>query len=207
MDVDLAGAIKSWPRARRVLAPGLLSSTPEPDADAGKLTQPRKADSGVDRQGEFQQGNRGAAGTEREYGLRASRQSDVSAGHPSHDGTGAVCGAQGAGAIAVNAAGSYPRVLCFFVQVGRAAADRPGLPFRLTDVTPPPASNSVHNSGAFGDKYLPETLGPGCAFLDYDNDGWQDILLINGMDWPGHVSSGAAPCTSIATTATARSRM
>jgi enediyne biosynthesis protein E4 len=33
---------------------------------------------------------------------------------------------------------------------------------------------------------LPETLGPGCAFLDYDNDGWQDILLINGMDWPGH---------------------
>ena len=43
-----------------------------------------------------------------------------------------------------------------------------------------------HNSGAFGEKYLPETLGPGCAFLDYDNDGWQDILLVNGMDWPGH---------------------
>ncbi len=43
-----------------------------------------------------------------------------------------------------------------------------------------------HNSGAFGGKYLPETLGPGCAFLDYDNDGWQDILLVNGMDWPGH---------------------
>ena len=29
-------------------------------------------------------------------------------------------------------------------------------------------------------------LGSGCAFLDYDGDGWQDILLINGMDWPGH---------------------
>ena len=43
-----------------------------------------------------------------------------------------------------------------------------------------------HNSGAFGEKYLPETLGPGCAFLDYDNDGWQDILIVNGMDWPGH---------------------
>ncbi len=26
----------------------------------------------------------------------------------------------------------------------------------------------------------------GCAFLDYDSDGWQDILLVNGMDWPGH---------------------
>ena len=43
-----------------------------------------------------------------------------------------------------------------------------------------------HNSGAYGAKLLPETLGSGCAFLDYDQDGWQDILLINGMDWPGH---------------------
>ncbi len=43
-----------------------------------------------------------------------------------------------------------------------------------------------HNSGAFGSKYLPETLGPGCAFLDYDGDGWLDILLVNGSDWPGH---------------------
>ena len=43
-----------------------------------------------------------------------------------------------------------------------------------------------HNSGAFGAKYLPETMGPGCAFLDYDGDGWLDILLVNGMDWPGH---------------------
>ncbi len=33
---------------------------------------------------------------------------------------------------------------------------------------------------------MPETLGSGCAFLDYDRDGWQDILLVNGMDWPGH---------------------
>ena len=43
-----------------------------------------------------------------------------------------------------------------------------------------------HNSGAYGGKLLPETLGSGCAFLDYDRDGWQDILLVNGMDWPGH---------------------
>jgi len=43
-----------------------------------------------------------------------------------------------------------------------------------------------HNSGAFGKKYLPETMGAGCAFLDYDNDGWQDILLVNSMDWPEH---------------------
>ena len=44
----------------------------------------------------------------------------------------------------------------------------------------------VHNSGAFGKKYLPETLGAGGLFLDVDGDGWQDILLVNSMNWPGH---------------------
>ena len=58
--------------------------------------------------------------------------------------------------------------------------------FRLMDVTASAGIHFQHNSGAFGGKYLPETLGSGCAFLDYDGDGWQDILLVNGMDWPGH---------------------
>ena len=60
------------------------------------------------------------------------------------------------------------------------------LGFHLTDVTSQAGIQFHHNTGAFGGKYLPETLGSGCAFLDYDNDGWQDILLLNGMDWPGH---------------------
>ena len=47
-------------------------------------------------------------------------------------------------------------------------------------------------------------MGAGCAFLDYDNDGWQDILLVDGMDWPGHIKERST-CGSIATTATARS--
>ena len=58
--------------------------------------------------------------------------------------------------------------------------------FRFVDVTSSSGIQFQHNSGAFGGKFLPETLGSGCAFLDYDRDGWQDILLINGMDWPGH---------------------
>ncbi len=58
--------------------------------------------------------------------------------------------------------------------------------FRLTDVTRQAGIQFIHNNGAFGQKYLPETLGPGCAFLDYDGDGWLDILIVNGMDWPGH---------------------
>ncbi len=61
-----------------------------------------------------------------------------------------------------------------------------GLGFSLTDVTAQAGISFRHNSGAYGAKLLPETLGSGCAFLDYDHDGWLDILLINGMDWPGH---------------------
>jgi hypothetical protein len=64
------------------------------------------------------------------------------------------------------------------------AGTSPG--FRFTDVTSAAGIQFQHNSGAFGGKFLPETLGSGCAFLDYDRDGWQDILLINGADWPGH---------------------
>ncbi|HKW97860.1 MAG TPA: CRTAC1 family protein [Bryobacteraceae bacterium] len=66
------------------------------------------------------------------------------------------------------------------------AENKSGLAFRLVDATAAAGIDFEHNSGAFGGKYLPETLGPGCAFLDYDNDGWQDIILVNGMDWPGH---------------------
>jgi hypothetical protein len=65
-----------------------------------------------------------------------------------------------------------------------AAASRSG--FHFTDVTNHAGIHFEHNSGAFGGKFLPETLGSGCAFLDYDRDGWQDILLINGTAWPGH---------------------
>lgn len=57
---------------------------------------------------------------------------------------------------------------------------------QFTDITKSAGINFVHNNGAFGGKYLPESLGPGCAFIDYDGDGYPDILLVNGKDWPGH---------------------
>ena len=66
------------------------------------------------------------------------------------------------------------------------ASPASNLGFRLSDVTAAAGVQFQHNSGAYGGKLLPETLGSGCAFLDYDADGWQDILLINSMDWPGH---------------------
>jgi enediyne biosynthesis protein E4 len=59
------------------------------------------------------------------------------------------------------------------------------------DVTSQAGIHFKHNNGAFGKKWLPETMGPGCAFIDYDNDGYPDILLVNGDDWPGHAHGGA----------------
>jgi len=71
-------------------------------------------------------------------------------------------------------------------KVLASVSDTPHPGFTLVDVTEPAGIQFQHNSGAYGGKLLPETLGSGCAFLDYDRDGWQDILLVNGMDWPGH---------------------
>ena len=49
-----------------------------------------------------------------------------------------------------------------------------------------PGVTFKHHSGATGKKYLPETLGSGCAFVDLDGDGWADILLLNGKDFTAH---------------------
>jgi hypothetical protein len=65
---------------------------------------------------------------------------------------------------------------------GAAAFAAPDPGFRLSDVSAAAGLRFTHNTGGFGKKYLPETLGPGCAFFDYDADGWQDILFVNGSD-------------------------
>jgi enediyne biosynthesis protein E4 len=53
----------------------------------------------------------------------------------------------------------------------------------FVDSTKKAGIHFTHNSGAAGKRYLPETLGAGCAFVDIDGDGWPDILLINGKDF------------------------
>ena len=78
---------------------------------------------------------------------------------------------------------------CLLIFALAAVSVAQGMHFR--DITAQAGIHFTHNSGAFGKKWLPETMGPGCAFIDYDNDGYPDILLINGSDFPGHSHAGA----------------
>ncbi len=72
-------------------------------------------------------------------------------------------------------------------------ASRPTGPIEFVDVTGQAGIHLKHNSGAYGKKLLPETMGSGVCFLDYDNDGWQDIFLVNSMDWPEHKTGKSYP--------------
>ena len=67
-----------------------------------------------------------------------------------------------------------------------SSGDRPaGMPrVTFTDVTASSGITFQHHNGARGGKFLPETMGGGCAFLDFDGDGDQDILFVNSTDWP-----------------------
>ncbi len=63
-------------------------------------------------------------------------------------------------------------------------------PPTFTDITQQAGVDHRHVNGAFGQKWMPETMGSGCAFFDYDGDEKPDILLINGTYWPGHEPAG-----------------
>ncbi len=71
-------------------------------------------------------------------------------------------------------------------QTTKKPAEGSTITFR--DITQQAGIHFVHNNGAYGKKYLPETMGPGVAFIDYDNDGWPDIFMVNGTNWPGQAS-------------------
>lgn len=76
-----------------------------------------------------------------------------------------------------------------------SASERPTTALRLTDVADRSGIEFLHETGAFGGKYMPETMGSGGGFLDYDGDGWPDIFLVNSAAWPGHEAKGR-PATS-----------
>jgi enediyne biosynthesis protein E4 len=77
--------------------------------------------------------------------------------------------------------------------LGQSAKTSAASTITFKDITQEAGIHFVHNNGAFGKKYLPETMGPGVAFIDYDNDGWPDIFIVNGTDWPGRPSKHSTP--------------
>src|SRR5436190_15858562 len=88
------------------------------------------------------------------------------------------------------------RVLCFFCFLcflGISDLRSAGTAVTFTDVTAAAGIKFVHNNGAFGKKYLPETLGSGCAFIDVDGDGWLDVFFVNSKAWPGRSGAPSYP--------------
>jgi enediyne biosynthesis protein E4 len=64
-----------------------------------------------------------------------------------------------------------------------AAAPPAPMPVQFTDVTAAAGVRFAHNNGAAGARWLPETMGSGCAVIDYDRDGDPDLFLVNSRDW------------------------
>ncbi len=69
-----------------------------------------------------------------------------------------------------------------------AAADVPEAQFK--DVTSESGITFIHQNGAYGEKLLPETMGGGVAFFDFDGDGDADLLFINSTYWPWKTPEG-----------------
>lgn len=69
---------------------------------------------------------------------------------------------------------------------------------KFTNVTAKAGITFRHTNGGAGQKLLPESLGGGCAFLDFDNDGKQDLLCVNSCHWPGTaIGYKAAPTLAL----------
>ena len=72
--------------------------------------------------------------------------------------------------------------------VGRGRKEAPAV--RFVDITAAAGIDFVHENGARGDKWMPETMGSGCALFDHDGDGDLDLLLVNCRGWHGAAAVG-----------------
>jgi len=105
---------------------------------------------------------------------------------------------------------SHWRLLCVSVSLwllacSSAISHAQQIHFR--DVTAQAGIHFTHNNGAFGKKWLPETMGPGCAFIDYDNDGYPDIFWSMARTGPNTPTPGQRLQSYTTTIATEPSAM
>lgn len=80
------------------------------------------------------------------------------------------------------------------VAATRPVAQAPAVKF--TDITAEAGITFRHENGAYGEKLLPETMGGGVAFLDFDGDGSPDLLFVNSTQWPGKAAPGTKAATA-----------
>ena len=191
MDLDLANAIKRVAKGEKVLDPQVARPAALKGEREGGLDAARARSATAHRRRKIEQGDRRRVESERKYGVRASREHHGYAWDSQDGGACGLCDPKWSGESALrrrdflmNACAAGIGAAISPAQIFAQTRSDPG--FHLTNVTAAAGIQFQHNSGAYGGKLLPETLGSGCAFLDYDRDGWQDILLVNGMDWPGH---------------------
>jgi len=87
----------------------------------------------------------------------------------------------------------YGALAFVLLAAGAAWAVAPALDVRFVDVTAASGVSFKHTSGAYGGRLLPETMGSGVVFLDFDGDGRQDIFFVNSTRWPGHPGAPGFP--------------
>jgi hypothetical protein len=77
------------------------------------------------------------------------------------------------------------------------AIDAQPPPVRFVNVTRDAGVEFVHVNGAYGERLLPETMGGGVVFLDYDDDGLQDLLFVNSSTWPWRTQDVRRPTPAL----------
>jgi len=82
-------------------------------------------------------------------------------------------------------------------KVAEPAAGSTPPPVRFTDITQAAGIGFVHVNGAYGERLMPETIGSGAAFFDYDRDGDQDLFLANSRLWEGHGQGAEQPTQAL----------
>src|SRR5216683_370658 len=153
------------------------------------------------------QGGRERAGHHRALSAAPSQRQQRAPGHPRAPHGGALAGTarprlQRSGtvrrtrlsALALFAMGALALPRAFEAPV-RSASPSPASASAVSfsDATAAAGIRFKHNSGAFGKKYLPETMGSGVLFVDLDGDGWPDLFFVNSKSWPGRPGPPTLP--------------